>query len=215
MASGNYSNTGMDWMKNLLSSGGSQGALSKWGEGQQVAMMDDYSNMVKQMAEQAGMGGSRYGSGLLNSIGNYGGQLQNKFQSNLMDRWMQAQGQDVGMANQMAQFGLGSQQAGAEGLFGLGGQKAQLPLQVASFMSGQGNNLNSQDAMWAQMLGQFTGNNYAQPQTYTPSMFQNILGSLGQTLPSALAGRGGGASGGGATAIPEWMQSGAAPRTSW
>ena len=184
MASGNYSNTGMDWLSNLLGSGGSQAALKEWGAAQQPAMMDQYSNMVKQMAEQAGVGGTRYSSGLQNQIANYGGQLQNQYQSNLMDRWLQAQGQDVGVANQLAQLGLGTQQTGAEGLFGLGNAQAQLPLQVSSLMSGLGNQLSGQDLSWASLLGPLTGNQYAQPQTYTPTGFQDFLRTLSATLPT-------------------------------
>jgi hypothetical protein len=145
--------------------------------------MDQFSNAVKQMAEQSGMGGTRYGSGLLNSIGSYGGQLQNQYNK---DKWGNAfQGYEAGMGRAygagqgLAQFGLGAKQTGLEGMFGLGQAKAQLPLQVA-------NQLNNQEMGWAGLLGQNTGNQNAAPQTYTPSMFQSILQSLTQTLPGAL-----------------------------
>ena len=191
MAGGQYTNTGMDWLKNLMQSGGSPVDVNAWGAAQQPAMMDQYSNMVKQMAEQAGVGGTRYGSGLQGQIANYGGQLQNQFQSQLADKWLQAQeagmGRASGAGNLLAQLGLGTQQTGAEGLMGLGGQKAQLPLQVASQMSGMGGQLNSQDAMWAQLLGQLTGNTYAGPQTYQPTGFQDILQGLSSTLPESLS----------------------------
>jgi len=191
MASGNYSNTGMDWLKNMMSSGGNAFDVSGYDKANQPAMMDQFSNMVKQMAEQAGVGGARYGSGLQNAIGNYGGQLQNQYNQNKYQNAFNAyeagQGRASNAGNWLSQLGLGAQQTGAEGLLGLGQNRAQLPLQVASYMSGTGNQLNSQDAMWAQLLGQLTGNNYAQPQTYTKSGFQNVLGSLSQTLPSALS----------------------------
>jgi hypothetical protein len=188
MASGNYSNTGMDWLKNLLGSGGSQGALQQWGAAQQPAMMDQFSNMTKQMAEQAGVGGARYGSGLQNAIGNYGGQLQNQFQSNLMDRWLQAQGQDVNTASLLSQLGLGTQQTGAEGLMGLGNYKNQLPLQVAGMMGNLGQSLtNQQIDPWTQMMSGILGNTaYAQPQTYQPTAWQQMLQGLPSTLSAGL-----------------------------
>ena len=185
MASGNYTNPGMDWLTKLMQSGGGAFDQSGYDAANQPAMMDQFSNATKQMAEQAGMGGTRYGSGLLNSIGNYGSQLQNQYNK---DKWGNAfQGYEAGMGRAygagqgLSQFGLGARQTGLEGLFGLGQAKAQLPLQVA-------NQLNNQEMGWAGMLGQNTGNQNAAPQTYTPSMFQSILQSLTQTMPGALEG---------------------------
>jgi hypothetical protein len=173
----------MDWLTKLMQSGGGAFDQSGYDAANQPAMMDQYSNAVKQMAEQSGMGGTRYGSGLLNSIGNYGSQLQNQYNQN---KWNNAfQGYEAGMGraanagNALSQFGLGARQTGLEGLMGLGTAKAQLPLQVS-------NQLNNQELNWAQLLGQNTGNQNAQAQTYTPSMFQSILQSLTSTLPSAL-----------------------------
>jgi hypothetical protein len=186
MAKGNYSNAGMDWLKNLLGSGGSQAALGKWGEAQQPAMMDQYSNMVKQMAEQAGVGGTRYSSGLQGQIANYGGQLQNQFQSNLMDRWLQAQGQDVGMAGSLANMGLGASQTGAEGLLSLGGARAQLPLQVAQTQMGLGQGMSGDQQNWYQLMNSIINGTQNQQQQYTPNAFQSILQSLSGTLGNDL-----------------------------
>jgi hypothetical protein len=91
--------------------------------------------------------------------------------------------------NWLSQYGLGAQQTGAQGLQQAGWDRANLPLQVGSFMSGQGNQLNNQDLGWAQMLGQHTGNNYAQPQTYTPNVWQTILSGLPSTLPTSSGGK--------------------------
>jgi len=185
MASGNYTNPGMDWLKKLMESGGGAFDVSGYDKANQPAMMDQFSNMVRQMAEQAGVGGTRYGSGLQNAIGSYGGQLQNQYNrdkyANAYNAYESGMGRAYGAGQGLGQFGLGAQQAGAEGMFGLGGAKAQLPLQVA-------NQLNAQEMGWAGLLGQNTGNQYAAPQTYTPSMFQSILQSLTQTLPGALGG---------------------------
>ena len=132
MASGNYTNPGMDWLTKLMQSGGGAFDQSGYDAANQPAMMDQFSNMTKQMAEQSGMGGTRYGSGLLNSIGNYGSQLQNQYNK---DKWGNAfQGYEAGMGRAygagqgLSQFGLGARQAGLEGMFGFGQAKAQLPL---------------------------------------------------------------------------------------
>lgn len=192
MAGGNYTNTGMDWLTNLMRSGGGAFDQSGYDAANQPAMMDQFSNMTKQMAEQAGMGGTRYSSGLLNSIGNYGSQLQNQYNQN---KWQNAfQGHEAGMGRAygagglLSQLGLGAQQGGAEGLLSLGGQRAQLPLSVASMMSGLGNSLTGQQVdPWSQMMMQLLGGTgQATPQTYTPSGFQTALSGLSQTLPAGL-----------------------------
>ena len=129
------------------------------------------------------MGGTRYGSGLLNSIGNYGGQLQNQYNQN---KWQNAfQGHEAGMGRAygagqgLSQLGLGAKEAGLQGRLSLGREKSYLPLYVS-------NQLNNQEMGWAGLLGQNTGNQYAAPQTYTTTGFQDILRSLTKTLPGAL-----------------------------
>ncbi len=192
MASGNYSNAGMDWLKNMMQSGGNAFDVSGWDKSYRPQMMDDFSNMTKQMAEQAGVGGTRYGSGLQNSIANYGSQLQNKYTKDLWDRMFGAyeagQGRAAGAGNLLSQLGLGAQQGGAEGLLSLGQARSQLPLQVAGQMAGIGQGLTGQQVdPWTQMMASLLGGTgYATPQTYTPSLFQNILAGLSNTLPSSL-----------------------------
>jgi hypothetical protein len=183
MAKGNYTNPGMDWLTNLMKTGGGAFDQSGYDAANQPAMMDQFSNAVKQMAEQAGVGGTRYGSGLQNSIGSYGAQLQNQYNK---DKWNNAfQGYEAGMGRAygagqgLSQFGLGAKQTGLEGLFGLGTSKAQLPLQVSQL-------LNNQEMGWASLLGQNTGNQNSDVQMYTPNMFQSILDSLVKTTPKAL-----------------------------
>jgi len=184
MISGNYNNPGMEWLKNMMSSGGNAFDVSGWDKMYRPAMMDQYSNAVKQMAEQAGVGGTRYGSGLQNSISNYGGQLQNQYTKDLWDRMFGAyeagQGRATGAANALAGYGA----AGTEGLLSLGRDRAQLPLTVASMMSGIGQGQTAQQIdPWSQMMMSLLGGTgQAGPQTYTPSMLQNLLQSLSQTL---------------------------------
>lgn len=193
LASGNYSNQGMDWLTNLMQSGGSPVDVSGWGKAQQPLMMQNFQDMTKQMAEQAGVGGTRYSSGLQGQIARYGGQLQNQFQSDLMDRWLQSQeagaGRAYGAGNLLSQLGLGAQTSGAEGLMSLGNLKSQLPLQVASMMGGLGGQLTNQQVdPWTQMMMQLIGptGQYNEAQTYQPTQFQDILRGLSQTIPAGL-----------------------------
>jgi len=184
LASGQYTNPGMDWLRNMMESGGSPVDVSGWGAAQQPLMMQQFSDMTKQMAEQAGMGGTRYGSGLQGNIARYGGQLQNQFQSNLMDRWLQSQeagmGRAYGAGRDLSQFGLQSQAAGAEGLGMMGDRYAQHPINVADAMMRGGGYLTSQQIdPWTQMMAGLVGNPYMTQQTYQQSPTQSILGILG------------------------------------
>jgi hypothetical protein len=186
MASGTYSNQGMDYLNNFLQGGGSSGQLSNWANAYKGTMMDDYSNMVKQMAEQAGVGGTRYGSGLQSQIGNYGSQLQNRFASDYMSQLLGAQGTDVGTATNLAGLGFGAQQSGLEGLLSLGGQKAQLPLNVAQTMMGLGQGMSGDQMNWYNLMNSVINGTNNQQQQYTPNTLQSILSSLGSTLPGAI-----------------------------
>jgi len=199
IASGNYSNAGTDWLTQMLQGGGNPVDVQGWANARRPAMMDEYSNMVKEMAEQAGVGGTRYGSGLQNQIATYGGQLQNQFNQDLADRWMGSQenamSRALSGAGTLGSLGLGAQTTGGQGLMQSGWDYSNLPLQVANWMSGQGSQLNNQDMGWAGLMGPFTGNQYSSPQTYTPNWFQSLLQNVLPLLPTG----GGGSSGGGAT----------------
>lgn len=197
MAQGNYSNTGMDYLSKLLAGGGNPVDVQGWASARRPAMMDEYSNMVKEMAEQAGVGGVRYGSGLQGQISNYGGQLMNQFNQQMADKWMGSQENAMSRALSGAGTlgGLGMQGAatGGEGLMSLGNMYAQLPMQVASQMGGLGQSLtNQQIDPWTQMLAGLIGNTNATAQTYTPSGLQSFLQGIMPGLSSAFSGGYGG-----------------------
>ena len=94
-------------------------------------------------------------------------------------------GRASGAGSLLAQLGLGTQQAGAEGLRQSGWDYSNLPMQVANQMSGMGNMLSGQDLGWAQFGGGLAGNQYAGEQQYTPSMIQQLLMGLSQTWPTS------------------------------
>jgi hypothetical protein len=190
MASGTYSNPayqkGLDWT-DMMANSGQPVDIQGWADAYRPAMMDEYSNAVKQMAEQAGVGGTRYGSGLQNAIGNYGGQLMNQFNRDYMGNWLNAQ--ENARARQMAagqnylpyaQLGLGAQQGGAAGLLGLGQAQGDYFNQAMANMMGAGNYANQASIdPWTQMMASLVGNPMMTQQTYNPSKFTNILGVLG------------------------------------
>ena len=184
---------------NFANAGGSPVDTQGWAAAQQPLMMQQYEDMTKQMMERAGMGGVRYGSGLQQSIGKYGGDLMNQFQSGMADRHLGAQenamnrmyglpGQFAGLGNTM----LGSQLAGAEGLMGLGSQRAMLPLQVAAGMGGLGNQMSNQQMMPYQMMGGYMGSPQYTQQTYQPSPYTGMMGFGANLLANQIGSGGGG-----------------------
>lgn len=184
LAGGNYSNAGTDYWQKMMATGGSPVDVNAWGAAQKPAMMDQFSNMVKQMAEQAGVGGTRYGSGLQNSIANYGGQLMNSFEQQLANNWLAAQesgmGRAANSANQYAPLSLGAMTTGASGLQGLGSEKNALSLNLANQLAGLGGALtNQQIDPWTQMMASLVGNPAMTQQTYQPNTMTNLLGILG------------------------------------
>lgn len=194
MAGGNYSNAGTDWLTQMLQGGGNPVDVQGWANARRPAMMDEYSNMVKEMAERAGVGGVRYGSGLQGQIANYGGQLQNQFNQDLADRWMGSQesamGRAMSGAGTLGQFGLQSAGMGGQGLMQSGWDYANLPMQVAGQMSGLGQSLtNQQIDPWTQMLfSMLNPTGQAGAQTYTPSGLQSMLMNVSQLWPTSTGG---------------------------
>ena len=197
LASGGYSNQGMDWLTQMMQGGGNAFDVAGYDAANQPAMMDMFSNMTKEMAEQAGVGGTRYGSGLQQSIGRYGGQLQNQYNrdkfGNAFNAWEAGQGRAAGAGSLLSQLGLGARQAGGEGLMSLGSMRSQLPLQVAQMMGGLGGQLTGQQIdPWTQALmsGGMLGNTQGTEQMYNPSGFQSFLQGILPGLSQAFGGGG-------------------------
>jgi hypothetical protein len=199
MANGTYSNPayseGLDWTK-MMAENGQPVDISGWADAYRPAMMDEYSNAVKQMAEQAGVGGTRYGSGLQQSIGNYGSQLQNQFNKDYMSNWLNAQ--ESAKSRQMqagslyptyANLGLNATTAGTEGLLGLGNAQGNYFNNAMQSLMNSGNYSNSTSIdPWTQMMAQMVGNPSYGQQTYNSSNFQNMLGVLGSMFGSDILG---------------------------
>jgi hypothetical protein len=202
MANGTYSNPayneGLDWTR-MMSQSGSPVDISGWADAYRPAMMDEYSNMAKQMAEQAGVGGTRYGSGLQNSIGNYGGQLMNQFNKEYMSNWLGTQEnaknrqmQAGSMFPTYANLGLNTTTTGTEGLLGLGNAQGNYFNNAMSNLLGGGQYSNSMSIdPWTQMMASLVGNSSYGQQTYNPSTFTNVLGVLGSMPWGSIFGGGG------------------------
>jgi hypothetical protein len=186
MAQGTYTNPGIDWLKSLLAGGGASGSFQDWQSAYAPTMMDNYSDMVKQMAEQAGVGGTRYSSGLQGQIAGYGGKLQNQYNLGAMNKWAELLGIDTGTAGGLAGLMGNLAGMGGQGLQSLGQQRVNDPLNVAQTYAGIENMSNMNELNWAQLLAGLMGNTGAEQQTYTPSWIQQLLGGLGGTLPTSL-----------------------------
>lgn len=191
LASGTYTNAGMDYLKNLLASGGNAVDVTGYGEAQKTKLMSDYSNAVKEMAEQAGVGGVRYGSGLQNSISNYGSQLMANYGADLAEKWLSSQesaaSRALSGAGTLGSLGLSGATTGAQGLSDLGSLYANLPLSVSSMLGNLGSSLSSQELnSYTSLLASLLGNTGATAQTYTPSAYQSLFSSLALILPSII-----------------------------
>lgn len=184
LMSGAYTNpalsAGLDYWKNLITEGGKPVDVTQYGQARKAQAMRQYEDMVKEMAEKAGVGGVRYGSGLQKSIAKYGGDLMASLESELLDRWLGAQesarAREFGAGQQLLPYGqLGITGAGA--LQELGGQRAYLPLQVAQSLAGIGSALTGQEINpQTQLLASLLGQGVSTPQTYQPSWISNLMG---------------------------------------
>jgi hypothetical protein len=194
LTSGQYTNPalqqGLQFLTNVVQSGGSPVDTDAWGQAQRAALMRQYEDATKEMMEKAGVGGVRYGSGLQQSIGKYGSDLMSQFGAALADKWLQAQ--EAAKQRQM-QAGMGYLPygqlgiTGAEGLQNLGTQRATLPLQVASYLGNIGQQLTGQQVdPWTQFMAQMLGEPTFTEQTYRPSIWSNILGGLGTAVSQGL-----------------------------
>ena len=219
MANGTYSNPayneGLDWTR-MMAQSGQPTDIQGWANAYRPQMMDEYSNAVKQMVEQAGTGGTKIGggasSGVTNSIANYGGQLMNKFNSEMMGNWLNAQEaakQRRMAAGQMfptyANLGLGTTTTGAEGLLGLGNAQGNYFNNAMANLMGAGNYSNQSSIdPWTQMMASLVGNPYYGQQTYNPSKFTNILGVLGSMPWGDIFSSGAGSSGADLSSLNSW-----------
>jgi len=151
----------------------------------------DITDAIRQAVEQAGMGGMRWSS----ALGRTGQDIAGRTMADLAQQW-------TGMELGAQQQGIQNQLGAAQGLMGLGGQYAQLPMDVAGNMMNMGNTMqgaynqqispyynlwNTQqdyNSPWlSSILGTATAGYGAQPQTYNPSFFSQLLGGATSALP--------------------------------
>lgn len=179
LASGTYTNTGIDYLTKLLGEGGTAGKLSSYATAQKSKMMSDYSDAVKELMESAGVGGTRYSSGLQNAIANYGAKLSTDYEADLASKYLSALGTDTTTAQNLASTLLGGAATGAGGLESIGQNYAYLPMAVASAMNSLGTSLSGQDVSgWASILSSLMGNTATSTAPTATSQIASILGGL-------------------------------------
>lgn len=186
LMSGSYTNpalsAGLEYWKSLISQGGKPVDVTGYGEARKAQAMRQYEDIVKEMAEKAGVGGVRYGSGLQKSIAKYGGDMMAALESEIMDKWLSAQesalAREYGAGQQLLSYGqLGT--TGASALQELGTQRAYLPIQVAQALTGVGSALTSQQIdPYTQLMASLLGQGVSTTQTYQPSWVSNLMGFL-------------------------------------
>lgn len=179
LAGGTYTNTGLDYITKLLGAGGTAGKLTDYATAQKSKMMSDYSNAVKELMESAGVGGTRYSSGLQNSIANYGAQLSTNYEADLMDKYLSALNADTSTAQSLGSTLLGGATAGAGGLESIGTNYAYLPMAVSSAMNSLGTSLSSQDtSSWASLLAGLLGGTASTTSPTTGTDIASILAGM-------------------------------------
>ena len=194
-----------------------------WWDAQQDPTKTYLSDMTKELAEQAGVGGVRFSTPLQRNIADQSRRAIENLTAGMADRHIAAQeaarGRQLGATGQL--FSYGSGMAGLEsdaanramsaagGLGNLGSMYFQAPMQVAGQMANQG---AMTQQMRNQQLQQMQNNPWQQgllqylmmsqggvPQMYQPSFLEQMLGAAGQAAPYLRRNEGGGAdiSGGG------------------
>ena len=193
----------------MLGGGGQAVDVTGWWNAQQPQFQTQMSDMAKQAAETAGMGGMRWSSplatniadqtsrGLQNLTADFAGR-QISADEAARQRMMESMGGLANLGQGQANLGLANTQnmfQGAGGLAGIGDRQFNAPMQAAQALQQSGQNMyNQQNAMlqgmytppWMQgAMAASQGSAYGTPQTYQPSFGENMFGIAGSLLPYA------------------------------
>jgi hypothetical protein len=197
---------------NKMVGGGQPVDVTGWWNAQQPQFQTQMSDMAKQAAETAGMGGMRWSSPLMTNIADQTSRgLQNltaDFAGRQIAADEAARGRMMesmtGLSN-LGQGQVGLDQAnmermmqGAGGLAGIGDRQFAAPMQAAAALQNSGQNMFNQQTNsvnqqynppWMQGALQASGQSaYGTPQTYQPSFGENMFGIAGQLLPYSFGG---------------------------
>jgi hypothetical protein len=193
----------------MLGGGGNAVDVTGWWNAQQPQFQTQMSDMAKQAAETAGMGGMRWSSplatniadqtsrGLQNLTADFAGR-QISADEAARQRMMESMSGLSNLGQGQANLGLANTQnmfTGAGGLASIGDRQFQAPMQAAQALQNSGQNMyNQQNSMlqgmytppWMQgAMGAAQGSAYGTPQTYQPSFGENMFGIAGSLLPYA------------------------------
>ena len=142
-------------------------------------LMNQWSDQTKQLAEQAGVGGTRYSSSLGRNIGQVCANLYSSMYPQFLQQRLGGQQNAISSLYNIGSGQVGAGSTGASGLAGVGSLEAQLPLSVASAM-GQASQYQNQSQVspYMSMLSQLLQNSGTTPTTYQQSGLGGALQSL-------------------------------------
>jgi len=209
---------GQDWLKQLWGQQGNPVDVSGMWNTLMPQAERAYRDQANQLGQQWGAmnPGVSGGTGLDTAKMDTWSRLLENMAGNVMNAGIGAQ---ENAANRMYQlpgmaYNYGAGEAGnasdywgrmmgaANGLQGLGGQYASLPMQLANTMGGLSQQANSMAIdPWTQMSANLIGNPYMTNTTYQPSTLTNVLGVLANTPWGSIFGGGGG---GGTQGLNDW-----------
>ena len=178
-----------------------------WWDAQQDPTKTYLSDMTKELAEQAGVGGVRFSTPLQRNIADQSRRAIENLTAGMADRHIAAQeaarGRQLGATGQLFQYGSGMAglesdaanraMAAAGGLGNLGSMYFNAPMQVAGQMANQGSMMQQQrnqqlqqmqNNPWQQGLLQYLmSSGGGVPQMYQPSFLEQMLGAAAYAAP--------------------------------
>ena len=183
--------------------------ISGWWEAQKPVYAQSYEDQMRQMAEEAGLGGMRWSSPLQRNIADMIRRGETQLTAEAMTKQLSAEEaakqrvlETMGV---LGQIGAGESQAGMAGaankmaaiqsLLGAGQSEAELSMNLANQLAGMGTGLYGMEQSqyediynppWMQYGTQLAGQAaQGRPQTYQPSIWENLAGAASY-LPGLL-----------------------------
>lgn len=177
--------------------------ISGWWEAQKPLFQQQYEDTMRQMAEEAGLSGTRWSSVLQRNIADMIRRGETQLMAEAMSRQLAAEEaakqrvlQVMGLLSQIgsseAQAGMaasGQKLAALRELLGAGQYEAEFPLRLANALAGLGEGLygmeqqqygNVYNPPWLQAALNLSGQAMAGlPQTYQPSFWEQLAGAAG------------------------------------
>jgi len=193
--------------------------IAGWWEAQKPVYQQEYEDQARQLAEQAGLGGMRWSSVLQRNIADMTQRGQTQLTAEAMSQQLAADEaakqrvlETMGILNQIGSGQASARSAGAGRrlstigmLLGAGQDEARFNMDLINQMAGLGQGQygmeqqqyqNIYDPAWMQSAIGLSGQGAAGlPQTYEPSIWENLAGAASY-IPGLIGAAGGGGAGG-------------------